>query len=168
MLMTLDWTRMRDSRAGSRYPLPPLVIRAVLGVLSGCRTLRGLEAWSRTWHGELNTLLGTRWKTSPCWSGWRHVLNAIGEADFTAALAPAAPGAALHVDGKALRGSSKGQAAMQMLLSVFDGEAVVAMLPFGKGHEAARARQALATLQARGGLDGCWITFDAAHTQKNS
>ena len=167
MLMTLDWTKVRDPRRGSCYALPPLVIRATLAALAGARTLRETEAWNRRHHGALNALIGTRWKRSPSRNGWHKTLRALGRVDLTPALVEGGGTAALHVDGKALRGSVKGHRAMQMLLSVFTGERVVAMLPFGKGHEPAAARAALAALQAEGSLAGCWVTFDAAHTQKN-
>ena len=172
-MLSLMFNRLKDPRGGQgrRYPLRPLLDRAVLATLAGCDSLRSLVRWCNTYHAELNVLLRTPWVTAPSFNAWRKVFKALGDTDFEPALgACSGEGMVLHVDGKALRGSVKKGSALTFLTSVFrdvDGVALMT-LTHGKGEEAAAARAALARLEEAGSLAGAWLTFDALHTQKNS
>jgi hypothetical protein len=170
-MLNLMFNRLKDPRGGQgrRYPLRPLLDRAVLATLAGCDSLRSLVRWCDTHHEELNDLLRTSWATAPSFNAWRKVFKALGDTDFEPALGSCSgQGMVLHVDGKALRGSIKKGSPMTFLTSVFrdvDGIALMT-LTHGKGEESAAAQEALARLKKAGSLTGAWLTFDALHTQK--
>lgn len=173
-MLAFLFSRLRDPRGGQgrRYPLTPLLHRAVLATLAGCDGVRSMSRWCTQHHEDLNTLTGTRWERAPDGSTWRLLLHAMGKTDFEPALGTisSTAGAVIHVDGKALRGSVKGNSPMAFMTSLFRGVDGVALecVFHGKGHEAKAAREAIDRLSTTGNLKGVWMTFDALHTQKNS
>ncbi len=152
---------------------------AVLGILSGCQSLRDLERFARRHHGSLAESLGLELRRRPSDSAFRYFFLQVDVAalcvairDWTIAQIPG--GAAdldqLICDGKTLRGSieptpGSGSAfiAQVTLYSAALGVAISqACYATGENHEWAVLRQLLGELD----LGGVLIQADALHTQK--
>lgn len=173
-MLTFMFSRLKDPRGGQgrSYPLGPLLQRAVLASLAGCDGIRSMTRWCKQHHEDLNLLLGTRWLKDPSHFLWGKLFHSLGETDFEPVLGtlPTQAGDVLHVDGKALCGSTKKGSPMAFMTSIFREIDAVALATVchGKGEEGQAARAALGRLQETGSLKGTWLTFDALHTQKNS
>ena len=171
-MLAFLFSRVRDPRGaqGVRYPLGPMLHRAVLATLAGCDGIRSMERWCGQHHEEINAILGTHWRKAPSFGTWQLLFKALGNTDFEPALGtvPAQAGEMLHIDGKALCGSVKKGSPMTFITSVFRGVDKVALTTrcHGRGGEVEAARAALAHLSEKGNLKGVWLTFDALHTQK--
>ena len=165
-------------RRGIRIPAWYLLLVAVLGILSGCESLRDLERFARRHHAVLGKELGIELRRPPSDSAFRYFflqvdVTAICTAirDWTIAQIPggAADLEQLVCDGKTLRGSivstASGSAfiAQVTLYSAALGVAISqACYATGENHERAVLRQLLGELD----LNGVLIQADALHTQK--
>jgi hypothetical protein len=166
-------------RRGIRFPAWYLLLLAVLGILSGCQSLRDLERFAIRHHSVLTEALGLELRRPPSDSSFRYFflqvdVTAICSAirDWTIAQIPG--GAAdldqLVCDGKSLRGSivttaGGGSAfiAQVTLNSAALGVAISqACYATGENHERAVLRQLLGDLD----LEGVLIQADALHTQR--
>jgi hypothetical protein len=166
-------------RRGVRFPAWYLLLVAVLGILSGCQSLRDLERFAIRHHDVLTTALGLQLRRPPSDSSFRYFFQQVDVAvlcsairDWTIAQIPG--GAAdldqLVCDGKTLRGSmertaSGGSAfiAQVTLYSAALGVAISqACYATGDNHERAVLRQLLGELD----LEGVLIQADALHTQR--
>jgi len=166
-------------RRGVRFPAWYVLLVAVLGILSGCQSLRDLERFAIRHHSVLTVALGIELARPPSDSSFRYFFHQVDVAALCAAIrdwtiAQIPGGAAdldqLVCDGKTLRGSieptaSGGSAfiAQVTLYSAALGVAInQACHATGENHERAVLRQLLGELN----LEGVLIQADALHTQK--
>ena len=101
-------------RRGIRIPAWYLLLVAVLGILSGCQSLRDLERFAIRHHSALGEALGIELRRPPSDSSFRYFFRQVDVAALCAAIrdwtiAQIPSGAAdldqLVCDGKTLRGS---------------------------------------------------------------
>jgi hypothetical protein len=166
-------------RRGVRIPAWYLLLVAVLGILSGCQSLRGLKRLARRHHGALIKSLGLELRRPPSDSAFRYFFLPVDVEALCAAIrdwniAQIPCGALvldqLVCDGKTLRGSIEstpcvGSAfiAQVTLYSAALGVAISqTCYATGENHERAVLRQLLGELD----LNGVLIQADALHTQK--
>jgi hypothetical protein len=166
-------------RRGVRFPAWYLLLVAVLGILSGCQSLRDLERFAIRHHVALTTGLGLELRRPPSDSSFRYFFLQVDvEAlcgairDWTIAQIPG--GATdldqLICDGKTLRGSIEPTAtggsafmAQVTLYSAALGLAIAQTCYATSGnHERGVLRQLLSQLD----LDGVLIQADALHTHQ--
>ena len=164
-----------------------LLLVAVLGILSGCQSLRDLSvtpdgegcAYAIRHHAILTEALGLELRRPPSDSSFRCFFHHVDVAVLCAAIRdwtiPQIPGGAsdldqLICDGKALRGSIEPTAgggsafiAQVMLYLAALGVAISqTCYATGENHERAVLRQLVGELD----LEGVLIQADALHTQK--
>ena len=167
-------------RRGVRIPAWYLLLVAVLGILSGCQSLRDLERFARRHHAALTKSLGLELRRPPSDSAFRYFFLQVDVAALCAAIrdwtiAQIPGGAAdldqLICDGKTLRGSIEPTAgggysafiAQVTLYSAALGVAISqACYATGENHERAVLKQLLGELD----LEGVLIQADALHTQR--
>ena len=166
-------------RRGVRIPAWYLLLVAVLGILSGCQSLRDLERFAIRHHSVLSEALGIELRRPPSDSAFRYFFRQVDVAalssairDWTIAQIPG--GAAdldqLVCDGKTLRGSivptSGGGSAFIAQVTLYSaalGLAIAqACYATVENHERAVLKQLLGELD----LGGVLIQADALHTQK--
>ncbi len=166
-------------RRGVQFPAWYLLLVAVLGILSGCQSLRDLERFAIRHHGVLTEALEIELRPPQSDSSFRYFFQQVDVSalctairDWTIAQIPG--GAAdldqLVCDGKTLRGSIEPTAgggsafiAQVTLYSAALGVAISqACYATGENHERAVLKQLLGELD----LDGVLIQADALHTQK--
>jgi hypothetical protein len=101
-------------RRGIRIPAWYLLLVAVLGILSGCESLRDLERFARRHHAVLGEQLGLALRRPPSDSAFRYFFLQVNVAGLSAAIRDwtiaQIPGGAADIDqlvcdGKTLRGS---------------------------------------------------------------
>ncbi len=166
-------------RRGVRFPSWYLLLVAVLGILSGCQSLRDLERFAIRHHTVLTKALGIELRRPPSDSSFRYFFHQVDVTalcaairDWTIAQIPGGAGDLdqLVCDGKTLRGSIKPTAgggsafiAQVTLYSATLGVAISqACYATGENHERAVLRQLLGELD----LEGVLIQADALHTQR--
>jgi hypothetical protein len=166
-------------RRGVRFPAWYLLLLAVLGILSGCQSLRDLERFAIRHHSVLTEALGLALRRPPSDSSFRYFFQQVDVAalctairDWTIAQIPG--GAAdldqLVCDGKTLRGSivptTGGGSAFIAQVTLYSAALGVAIsqacYATGENHERAVLRQLLGELD----LGGVLIQADALHTQR--
>ncbi len=166
-------------RLGVWFPASYLLLVAVLGILSGCQSLRDLERFATRHHSVLNKALGLELRRPPSDSSFRHCFLQV---DVSAICASIRDGTIAQIpfgapdldqlvcDGKTLRGSIEPTAgggsafiAQVTLYSAALGVAISqACYATGENHERAVLRQLLGELD----LEGILIQADALHTQQ--
>lgn len=166
-------------RRGIRIPAWYLLLVAVLGILSGCQSLRDLERFAIRHHSVLGEALGIELRRPPSDSSFRYFFRQVDVAALCAAIrdwtiAQIPGGAAdldqLVCDGKTLRGSIEPTAgggsafiAQVTLYSAALGVAISqACYATGENHERAVLKKLLGELD----LQGVLIQADALHTQR--
>jgi hypothetical protein len=166
-------------RRGLRFPAWYLLLVAVLGILSGCQSLRDLERFAIRHHSALTEALGLELRRPPSDSSFRYFFHQVDVAALCAAfhdwtIAQISGGSTnldqLVCDGKTLRGSIEPTAgagsafiAQVTLYSAALGVAISqACYATGENHERAVLRQLLGELD----LEGVLIQADALHTQR--
>ena len=101
-------------RRGIRIPAWYLLLVAVLGILSGCESLRDLERFARRHHGVLTEALGLELRRPPSDSAFRYFFLQVDVAAFCTAIRDwtiaQIPGGATELDqlicdGRTLGGS---------------------------------------------------------------
>ena len=166
-------------RRGVRFPAWYLLLLAVLGILSGCQSLRDLERFAIRHHSVLTQALGLALRRPPSDSSFRYFFQQVDVAalctairDWTIAQIPG--GAAdldqLVCDCKTLRGSivptTGGGSAFIAQVTLYSAALGVAIsqacYATGENHERAVLRQLLGELD----LGGVLIQADALHTQR--
>ena len=152
-------------RRGVRFPQWFLLLVAVLGILSGCQSLRDLERFALRHHAALNQAFGLELKRPPTDSTFRYLFLQVDVAEICRQLqvwmlAQIPDGATgldqLVCDGKTLRGS--------IVATDGGGGAFIAQETFDtrENHKRAVLRELLSTMD----LEGVLIQADALHTQK--
>jgi hypothetical protein len=166
-------------RRGIRIPAWYLLLVAVLGILSGCESLRDLERFSRRHHAVLGEQLGLALRRPPSDSAFRYFFLHVDVVALCAAIRDwtiaQIPGGAADIDqlvcdGKTMRGSIEPTAgggsafiAQVTLYSAALGVAISqACYPTGENHERAVLKALLGELD----LEGVLIQADALHTQR--
>jgi len=166
-------------RRGVRIPAWYLLLVAVLGILSGCESLRDLERFARRHHSVLGKQLGLELRRPPSDSAFRYFFLQVDVASLCASIRDwtiaQIPGGETELDqlicdGKTLRGSIEPTAgggsafiAQVTLYSAALGVAISqACYATGEDHERAVLKQLLGELD----LEGVLIQADALHTQK--
>ena len=166
-------------RRGVRFPAWYLLLVAVLGILSGCQSLRDLERFAIRHHSVLTEALGLELRRPPSDSSFRYFFQQVDVAALCAAirdwtLAQIPGGAAdldqLVCDGKTLRGSmvptAGGGSAFIAQVTLYSAALGVAIsqacYATSDNHERAVLRQLLGELD----LEGVLIQADALHTQR--
>ena len=166
-------------RRGVRFPAWYLLLVAVLGILSGCQSLRDLERFAIRHHAVLTEALALDLRRPPADSTFRYFFLQVYVAALCAAIRDRTiaqiPGGAadldqLVCDGKTLRGSIEPTAgggsmfiAQVTLYSQALGVAISqACYATGENHERAVLKKLLGELD----LEGVLIQADALHTQR--
>ena len=166
-------------RRGIRIPAWYFLLVAVLGILSGCKSLRDLERFAIRHHIALTSSLGIELRRPPSDSAFRYFFQQMDVAVLCAAirdwtLAQIPGGAAeldqLVCDGKTMRGSiqttSSGSSTFIAHVTLYSAAMGVAIsqacYATGENHE----RAVLKTLLGELDLQGLLIQADALHTQK--
>lgn len=165
---------------GVRYPQWYLLLVAVLGILSGCRSSRDLERFARRHLEALNQALGLDYKRWPSDATFLYLFNKAHLQEFGQLLQawmisqiPAGPEGLdqLICDGKVLRGSvvetEDGNHRFVAQVTVYARALGVALAQksydTGESSERAALKQLLATLD----LEGVLIQADALHTTQS-
>src|SRR5918911_3427923 len=72
-------------RQGRRYPLAPLLLFAVLAVLAGATSYRGIRVFIGVHRARLNATFGSRFRRAPAVNTFRSLFQALNPADLEAA-----------------------------------------------------------------------------------
>lgn len=165
-------------RRGVRYPQWLLLLMAILGILSGCRSARDLERFAKRHHQAFGSALDLELPNAPCDSTFLYLFERVEleqlfgllrewmiaqitdqDKDFDQ----------LICDGKTLRGSAAqpdgadGATRFVTQVTLYARELGVAIqtsFDTGESHERAALKTLLSTLE----LDGVLIQADALHT----
>jgi hypothetical protein len=166
-------------RRGIRYPQWFLLLVAILGILSGCLSVKDLERFAARHHGALNAVLGLGIKGSPTDSTFLYLFERVDLAELFSMLRSwmleriASEGrevTQLVCDGKTLRGSAVGgentaeRFVAQVTLYARELGVAIAQTSYDTGDS--NERQALRELLSTMDLDGVLIQTDALHTTK--
>lgn len=166
-------------RRGPRFPAWYLLLVAVLGILSGCQSMRDLALFAIRLHTVLTEALGLELHRPPSDSSFRYFFQQVDVAalctairDWTIAQIPGGAGDLdqLVCDGMNLRGaivpSRGGGAAFIAQLTLYSAALGVAIsqacYATVENHERAVLRQLLGELD----LEGVLNQVDALHTQR--
>lgn len=169
-----DWRRGRKVQ----YPLWLMLLMTLLGVMSGCNSLRGLEDFMKRHQAEVAELFDLDKPKLPSYSTLRDMVEHVDAAQVCAVFLnwarqclPVEAGDVVSIDGKALASTIvDSHGAHQDFVNVVsacvqNGSWVIGQVSFqnAKGSEITSVRQLLEQLN----LTGVWVTLDALHTQKN-
>jgi hypothetical protein len=164
---------------GQLYKLPYVLLFAILAIVTGGNSYRGIVTFIDVNRNRLNAMFGLTWRRAPAHTAVRYILKGLDPADVEAAfrrhaaLLQAACGAtgpgSIALDGKTLRGSFdnfRDRAAAQVL-SAFatDTALVLAHIDIAEKSNEIPAAQAL--LAELGVAANAIVTLDAIHCQKN-
>lgn len=170
-----DWRRGRKVQ----YPLWLMLLLSLLGVMSGCSSLRSLEDFMKRHQQEVAELFALAKAKLPSYSTLRDMVEHVDAHQvarvfhqWATQAVPVSAGQVVSIDGKALASTVKDchgkQQNFVMVVSacVQQWDGVIGQLSFqtGEGNEISGVRQLLQQLN----LQGMWVTLDALHTQKNS
>jgi hypothetical protein len=166
-------------RRGVRYPQWFLLLVAVLGILSGCRSSRDLEAFARRHREALNQALGQDFQRWPSDATFLYLFNKAHLQEFgqvlQAWMISQIPGGAdgldqLVCDGKSLRGSAieteDGNHRFVAQVTVYAGALGVALAHTTYDTHESSERAALKELLSTLELEGVLIQADALHTTR--
>ncbi len=165
---------------GQKYKLPHVLLFAILAVVTGCNSYRGIVTFIDVHRRKLNAAFGLTWRRAPAHTAIRYILQGLDPAEVEtvfrqhAALLQAAcakPGqGSIALDGKTLRGSfdNFNDRTAAQLLSAFatDTSLVLAHADIAEKSNEIPAAQAL--LAELGVAAGSIVTLDALHCQKNT
>ena len=164
-------------RRGVRYPQWYLLLVAVLGILSDCRSSRDLEAFAKRHREALNQALGLNFKRWPSDATFLYLFNKAHLQEFgevlQAWMISQIPGGAqgleqLVCDGKTLRGSAvetdDGGHRFVAQVTVYARALGVALAQKSYDTHESSERAALKELLSTLELEGTLIQADALHT----
>jgi len=164
---------------GQLYKLPYVLLFAILAIVTGCNSYRGIVTFIAVHRRRLNAVFGLNWRRAPAHTAVCYILQGLDlvavEAAFRrhAALlqttrATTGQGS-IALDGKTLRGSFDkfNDRAAAQILSAFatDTALVLAHIDIAERSNEIPAAQTL--LAELGVGDGAIVTLDALHCQKN-
>jgi len=172
---------------GQLYKLPHVLLFAILAIVTGCNSYRGVErrrspdivTFIAVHRRRLNAVFSLNWKRAPAHTAVRYILQGLDPAAVEVAFrrhaallqaARATPGhGSIALDGKTLRGSFDkfNDRAAAQVLSAFatDTALVLAHIDIAERSNEIPAAQTL--LAELGVADGAIVTLDALHCQKN-
>ena len=164
---------------GKLYTLPHVLLFAILAIVTGCNSYRGIVTFIDVHRHRLNAAFGLKWRRAPAHTAIRYIIQGLDahgvEAAFRrhAALLQAAratPGqGSIAIDGKTLRGSfdkfNDRTAAQVLSAFAIDTELVLAHIDIAEKSNEIPAAQAL--LAELGVASPAIVTLDALHRQKN-
>ncbi len=164
---------------GQLYKLPYVLLFAILAIVTGCNSYRGIVTFIAVHRRRLNATFGLKWRRAPAHTAVRYILQGLDPATVEAAFrrhaallqaARATPGhGSIALDGKTLRGSFDkfNDRAAAQVLSAFatDTALVLAHMDIAERSNEIPAAQTL--LAELGVADGAIVTLDALHCQKN-
>ena len=164
---------------GQLYKLPYVLLFAILAIVTGCNSYRGIVTFIDVHRRRLNAAFGLNWRRAPAHTAVRYILQGLDPAGVEAAFrrhaallqaARATPGhGSIALDGKTLRGSFdkfNDRAAAQVLSAFATDTALV--LAHSDIAERSNEIPAAQTLLAELGVaPGAVVTLDALHCQKN-
>jgi hypothetical protein len=163
---------------GKLYKLPYVLLFAILAIVTGCDSYRGIVTFIDVHRRRLNEAFGLNWRRAPAHTAVRYILKGLDPAAVEAVFrrhaallqaAHATPGqGSIALDGKTLRGSfdNFNDRAAAQVLSAFatDTALVLAHVDIAaKSNEIPAAQTLLAEL---GVAAGTIVTLDALHCQK--
>ena len=165
---------------GRKYQLCYVLLFAILAVVTGGNSYRGIVTFIDVHRRRLNAVFGLTWKRAPAHTAIRYILQGLDPAEVEtvfrqhAALLQAACGkpgqGSIALDGKTLRGSfdNFNDRAAAQVLSAFatDTSLVLAHVDIAEKSNEIPAAQAL--LAELGVQDNAIVTLDAIHCQKNT
>ena len=164
---------------GRLYRLPHVLLFAILAIVSGCNSYRGIVTFIDVHRRRLKAAFGLTWRRAPAHTAVRYILQGLDPAGAEAAFrrhaallqaARATPGQGSGaLDSKTLRGSFDkfNDRSAAQVLSAFatDTALVLAHLDIAERSNEIPATQAL--LAELGLAPGAIVTLDALHCQKN-
>ncbi len=167
-------------RRGVRYPQWFLLLVAVFGILSDCRSSRDLEAFAKRHRETLNQALDLDFKRWPSDATFLYLFNKAHLQEFgevlQAWMTSQTPGGAdgldqLVCDGKTLRGSAveteDGKHRFVAQVTVYARALGVALAQKSHDTHESSERAALKQLLSTMKLDGVLIQADALHTTRD-
>ena len=163
---------------GKLYQLPYVLLFAILAIVSGCNSYRGIITFIDVHRQRLNAIFALKWRRAPAHTAIRYILQGLDPAAVEAVFrrhaallqaARATPGqGSIALDGKTLRGSFDNfhDRAAAQVLSAFatDTALVLAHVEIAEKSNEIPAAQAL--LAELGVPAGAIVTLDALHCQK--
>ncbi len=164
---------------GQLYKLPHVLLFAILAIVTGCNSYRGIVTFIAVHRRRLNAAFSLHWKRAPAHTAVRYILQGLDPASMEAAFrrhaallqsARATPGqGSIALDGKTLRGSFDkfNDRAAAQVLSAFatDTALVLAHMDIAERSNEIPATQTL--LAELGVAGGAIVTLDALHCQTN-
>lgn len=158
---------------GKRYEQRYVLLFAILAVVAGANSYRGIRTFIKVHRGRLNKAFGIGWKRPPAHTSIRTILSELDPASVERAFRQHAANlnggscGALALDGKALRGSfdAFNDSRAKQVLSAFatDTALVLAHVEIEeKTNEIPAAQKLLEDLDVAGHI----VTLDAMHCQK--
>ena len=167
-------------RRGVRYPQWFLLLVAVLGILSGCRSSRDLEAFAKRHRKALNQALGLDFKRWPSDATFLYLFNKAHLQQFgevlQAWMISQIPGGTIDInklvcDGKTLRGSAieteDGNHRFVAQVTVYARALGVALAQKAYDTHVSSERATLKELLSGLELEGVVIQADALHTTQS-
>jgi hypothetical protein len=176
-LSHLGMIRDRRRAEGMLYKLPHVLLFAILAIVTGANSYRGIHTFIKTHRRRLNKAFKIGWKRPPAHTAIRYILQGLEPADVEKIFrehaadlnsSEAAAGTrVLALDGKALRGSfdAFNDAKARQILSAFatDTALVLAHIEIDeKSNEIPAVQKLLEELDVAGHI----VTLDAMHCQK--
>ena len=165
---------------GQKYKLHHVLLFAILAVVTGCNSYRGIVTFIDVHRRKLNAAFGLTWQRAPAHTAIRYILQGLDPAEVETVFrqhaarlqaACAKPGqGSIALDGKTLRGSfdNFNDRTAAQVLSAFatDTSLVLAHVDIAEKSNEIPAAQAL--LAELGVAAGSIVTLDALHCQKNT
>lgn len=164
---------------GKLYRLPHVVLFAILALVAGANSYRGVHTFIQEHLPQLRKLFGLKWRAAPAYTSIRGILRQLDPASVEQAFRHHAAALAgqeankdrprhIAIDGKALRHSFDNfhDRKAAHILGAFATEPTLVLGHIAcdeKSNEIPAAQKLLAEL----GIAGAVVTADAMHCQKN-
>jgi len=172
---------------GQLYKLPHVLLFAILAIVTGCNSYRGVVTFIDVHRRKLNMAFGLNWRRAPAHTAVRYILQGLDPAGVEAAFrrhaallqaARATPGqGSVALDGKTLRGSVEPRGspdfdkfndrAAAQVLSAFATDTALVLAHIDVAERSNEIPAAQALLAELGLAPGVIVTLDALHCQKN-
>jgi DDE family transposase len=164
---------------GKLYGLPHVLLFAILAVVTGSNSYRGIATFIGVHRRTLNAAFGLTWRRAPAHTAVRYILQGLDPAAVEVAFrrhaallqaGGATPGrGSIALDGKTLRGSFdrfRDRTAAQVL-SAFATDTALVLAHVDIAEKSSEIPAAQALLAELGVARDTLVTLDALHCQKN-
>jgi len=163
---------------GKLYTLPYVLLFAILAIVTGCNSYRGIVTFIAVHRRRLNAVFGLNWRRAPARTAVRYILQGLDPAAVEEAFrhhaallqaSRATPGqGSIALDGKTLRGSFDkfNDRAAAQVLSAFASDTALVLAHMDIAQRSNEIPAAQTLLAEPGVADGAIITLDALHCQK--